>query len=373
MFALIARSFDPNRDHFSQPQRVPGFSFRFACMAGLTLTGACGAESPMPPTTDTPADVTNSAATLTTEPPTVTALATATEPPPRSAVYATSNGELVVNGETRTFLVAHPADATAISLPVILSFHGDGSSGSSIRKALALEAHGREPAIYVYPNASGGIFRYATHEGRELEAAFVQSLLAQIEEELPVDRSRVYLVGFSGGATMVNALACRLGSNVIRGVGIHSGTLYPVDSGGGAHDFVENAYGATSCDLPASLIIWGEQDLSEGTSFAEGQITRNRHVATQGCSQATEDGPVALCRNYHSCTRPVSWCPIPALGHQAWPDAANAMWQFFRGIGKEVDVESSLADELEPELTVPPEQPRPNEFLIEVAPVPQGP
>lgn len=249
-------------------------------------------------------------------------------------VYVSENRSIVSSGITRNFVLTHLSPLPAGALPLVFSLHGDGGTGAGMRAALPLEAQTGSPgAVFVYPNGpvndgGGYIFEYYTYNGRTKEAVFVQDVIALLEAELGIDTQRVYVVGMSGGATMANALGCRLGPGVLRGLGIHSGTLYPVNDGGGNPDFTYTGNGGVSCPLPAAQFIWGMDDNGGGTSFPEGQAVRDNYLATQGCAASSQAWQVAPCIEYDTCGRQLLWCAIPGLPHAIWPGAAEAMWTF---------------------------------------------
>jgi poly(3-hydroxybutyrate) depolymerase len=248
---------------------------------------------------------------------------------PLQAAYVSENRSIVSSGITRSFVLARPDTIPGgTALPLVFSLHGDGGTGAGMRAALALEAQATSGAIFVYPNAPGGIFEYYTYDGHSREAVFVTDVIAAMQTEFGIDTTRVFVVGFSGGATMANGLGCRLGPGVIRGLGIHSGTLYPVTDGGGNPDFTYTGNGGVSCALPAAAFIWGENDTTSGVSFVEGVNVRNNYAATQSCSAGTTATLVSPCVSYNGCTRTLDWCAIPGMGHSIWSQAAPALWQF---------------------------------------------
>ncbi|HMM68018.1 MAG TPA: cellulase family glycosylhydrolase [Dokdonella sp.] len=246
-----------------------------------------------------------------------------------SAAYVSETRSIVSSGISRSFVLARPMTIPAgTALPLVFSLHGDGGNGTAMRAALPLEAQAASGAIFVYPNAPGGTFEYYTYDGRSREAVFVTDVIAAMQSEFGIDTTRVFVVGFSGGATMANALGCRLRPAVIRGLGIHSGTLYPVDDGMGVPDFTYTGNGGVSCPLPAAAFIWGMNDNTSGVSFAEGVNVRNNYAATQACSASTTATLVSPCVAYDGCTRTLDWCAIPGMGHAIWSQAAPALWQF---------------------------------------------
>src|SRR5262249_31126483 len=151
------------------------------------------------------------------------------------------------------------------------ALHGDGGTGAGLRAALPLESY--EPpggAVFVYPDAPGGSFEYWTYDGRTREAQFVTDALAAVRAELSLPVGPVVAVGFSGCATMATALGCRLGPAVVRGLGLHSGTLYSTDGPSGP-EFTYTPSGGVSCELPDALFVWGETDMTSGVSFTDGE------------------------------------------------------------------------------------------------------
>ena len=238
--------------------------------------------------------------------------------------YATSTQTLVVGGITRTYLRAVPSPLPA-DAPLVIVLHGDGGNSANIRAALPLEAQAQGKAVFVYPKSAGGSFEYWSLAGRQAEAAFVQALIARVDADVGVDTSRVYLAGMSGGATMSNALGCRLGAGVLRGLGIHSGTLYRAD----ASEFDYTGNGGVTCDLPPAIILWGTADNVAGTQYANGVGTRNNYAATFFCDATTTPWSPAPCVAYDGCDRRLHWCAIEGMGHSIWSGAAEAMWRFF--------------------------------------------
>lgn len=243
--------------------------------------------------------------------------------------YVTSSRTITSSAMQRSYILAVPEDPPPGSMPLVFVLHGDGGNGADARSALPIEARATAGAVFVYPDAAAGnTFEYYSYDGRTREATFVQDVIAELDALYDIDTGRVFLTGFSGGATMANALGCRLGPNVIRGLGIHSGSLYATLNGVGDPDFTYTPNGGVSCPLPATIFVWGQNDNASGVSFAIGEGVRDNYLASQTCDATTTAAPTSPCETYEGCDRTVTWCPIPGLGHAVWSNAATAMWAF---------------------------------------------
>jgi polyhydroxybutyrate depolymerase len=241
--------------------------------------------------------------------------------------YTTQNRSIVSSGINRPFLQATPTSG-ANGKPLVLVLHGDGGNGAGIRAGLPLEASAAGAAVFVYPNAPGGTFEYFTSAGRTREVQFVRDVVNLLHGELAIDRTRVFLSGFSGGGTMANALACRMGAAEIRGFAVNAGSLYPIDN-----DFTYTGNGGVSCNLPASMLLWGESDNTAGVNYATGVAVRNNFIATHNCGGTTTAFAPSPCVLYNGCQRDVGWCSIPGMGHSIWNQSAAASWAFFQRQG----------------------------------------
>ncbi len=254
-------------------------------------------------------------------------------PEAAAQTYVTETRTLNIGGSNRSFLLARPDPMPATPVPLVISMHGDGGNSAGMRASLPLEMPAAGQAVFAYPKSAGSAFEYWSDAGRTHEGQFVQAIIASAGATPGIDAGRVYLVGFSGGATMANALGCRLGRNVIRGLGIHSGSLYPVNG-----DFGYTGNGGVTCDLPAAILLWGMNDNVGGVTYNDGVNVRNNYLATQDCGATTIAFDPSPCVAYAGCAHRVNWCAIPGMGHAIWgssgaaaQSAATAIWNFIAG------------------------------------------
>jgi polyhydroxybutyrate depolymerase len=134
---------------------------------------------------------------------------------------------LGANKVARRYLVYAPANLPATPAPVVLVFPGYSSSAEAVAfynthtrfESLA----DRDGFIVVYGNGlpnppsarerpstpKGGFLQgcLAVHSGEGIDVKYVRQILAQLETELKIDRSRVYATGFSAGGGMSFQLA----------------------------------------------------------------------------------------------------------------------------------------------------------------------
>ncbi|MBW0102641.1 poly(3-hydroxybutyrate) depolymerase [Pseudonocardia sp. KRD-291] len=150
--------------------------------------------------------------------------APAPQPPAGGETRTVSSG-----GLDRTVRVHLPAGYTADRpWPVLLVFHGRGSSGPEIEGFSGLS---ELPAIVAYPDGVPGGEDKRSWQGAPYSApgvddvAFTGDLLDQLEAGLCVDGDRVYATGKSNGGGFTDVLACR-SSDRIAAVAPVAGAYY---------------------------------------------------------------------------------------------------------------------------------------------------
>ena len=172
----------------------------------------------------------------------VTCLGRGVEPPatvvetPGTRQYRVEAGDL-----TRTFLLHIPPRrprrfGLATGYPLVLVLHGSGANGATMAgmtgmNVIADSAH----FLVAYPDATTGALGLgadwnageccgAAHDGRVDDVGFLRALVRALAREMPVDRRRIYVAGFSDGARMTYRVACALGAQVAA-VAVIAGSL----------------------------------------------------------------------------------------------------------------------------------------------------
>jgi polyhydroxybutyrate depolymerase len=136
------------------------------------------------------------------------------EPAPGNYTFKFQQG-----GRERSYIVHVPKDVVSNPWPVVLNFHGGGSSAAG-QQAYSLmdETADREGFLAVYPNGTGVLSNrlltwnagsccgYALNNKVD-DVAFVRALLDNLAKHAEIDRDRIYATGLSNGAMMAYWLA----------------------------------------------------------------------------------------------------------------------------------------------------------------------
>ncbi len=118
-----------------------------------------------------------------------------------------------------------PALSGSERAPLLVFLHGLGASGKGAFDVLGLRSLGEKARIFVAaPDGSidskGRRFWNAHPACCDFDRTGIDdverlgALIDDVASRHPVDRSRIYLVGFSNGAFMTQRLACRLGDRI---------------------------------------------------------------------------------------------------------------------------------------------------------------
>jgi polyhydroxybutyrate depolymerase len=113
-----------------------------------------------------------------------------------------------VGGTQRTYALSSPRNPDRRPADLVVLLHGLGSSAADVDRTSDLPSRGaRKGSIVATPNALGApaLWQMAA-QGRD--ADFLDALIDEIESTECVDRSRVYIAGFSAGAGFAGAYAC---------------------------------------------------------------------------------------------------------------------------------------------------------------------
>ena len=122
-------------------------------------------------------------------------------------------------GRERSYIVHVPRDQLTNPWPVVLNFHGGGSSAAGQQAYSRMDATSdREGFLVVYPNGTGVLegklltwnagscCGYAMNKKVD-DVGFVRAVVDDLETRTTIDRARIYATGLSNGAMMAYRLA----------------------------------------------------------------------------------------------------------------------------------------------------------------------
>jgi len=128
-----------------------------------------------------------------------------------------------LDDQNRTYLVHVPSTVDLASpAPLLLAFHGSPSNGIEMRAIAQLDAVAAdEGMVMVYPEASrSGDWNTSCRDCSGAGALeyddieFTERIIEKMSLDMSIDRSRVYVTGFSQGALMTFRIACELAHRV---------------------------------------------------------------------------------------------------------------------------------------------------------------
>jgi polyhydroxybutyrate depolymerase len=238
---------------------------------------------------------------------------------------------LVVGGD-RPVVVNLPSDISQPS-PLLIMLHSASTSGAHQERYMKLAPVAKKLGmIYIAPDGTVGA------DGRRVwnaakaccqksgtpvdDIAYITSLIDEIAAQVPVDRSRIYLVGHSNGAFMSLAYACTTGS------------VAAVVSLAGAFD---SDYRCASNRPFALLQIHGSADKTikinggslNGFKYTSGRETVNIVASLNGCNSEAPlrqpfkrkdfdpsiPGAETAIDSYRGCKAPVTFWRIGGGAH----------------------------------------------------------
>lgn len=227
---------------------------------------------------------------------------------------------VTVDGIERTALVYPGEHAGTTPSPVVLAFHGFGSSAVSMARTLLHEAY--PEATVVYPEGlkihsdrlgrDAAAWQAAPGRDHDRDIHFVEALLAELHATVRVDDRRIYVTGLSNGALFTYCLL------------VMRPKLFAAFAGvAGAVEFVSDAH----VPRPVLLIQGKDDHVVKPEAAAH---TRDLLRKLNGCGETTIEWRPAY-YSYSPCTtgQPVIW-RLHSGGH-TWPrEATRHVVQFFQ-------------------------------------------
>ena len=256
-----------------------------------------------------------------------------------SPTTAISYNMVTSSGMSRRYILRYPSNYdNTHPYRLVLAYHWNTGSAAQVFdcNTESIKCYTTQSPFYGLWNLSNNTTIFVAPDGLNAgwansngqDVVLTDDILKQVEDDLCIDKSRIFANGFSYGAGMSFALACAR-PDVFRAVGIYSGGQLSGCSGGNA----PVAYYAT-------------HGLDDGVlNISGGRTMRDRFVKNNGCTTMSPPEPANnsgshICTSYQGCSagHPVRWCAFDGSnGHDPSPkDPGQSMtwnpaeaWAFF--------------------------------------------
>ena len=250
-----------------------------------------------------------------------------------------SYNNITSSGMSRRYILRYPSDYdNTHPYRLVLAYHWNTGSAAQVFDCNqeSIKCYTTQSPFYGLWNLSNNSTIFIAPDGLNAgwansngqDVTLTDDILKQVEDDLCIDKSRIFANGFSYGAGMSFALACAR-PDVFRAVGIYSGGQLSGCSGGTS----PVAYYATHGEDDGTLQISG------------GRTMRDKFVKNNGCTAMNPPEPANnsgshTCTSYEGCSagHPVRWCAFDGSnGHDPSPkDPGQSMtwnpaeaWKFF--------------------------------------------
>jgi polyhydroxybutyrate depolymerase len=225
---------------------------------------------------------------------------------------------LDVAGARRTFVVRAPAPYDGhVAAPVVFAFHPFGMNAQYMQGRAPITRTWPE-AFAVYPEGLGRAGSIApSWQGQpgelgDRDLAFFDAMLAWLDAHACVDRTRVFVLGYSNGAGLAHLLACER-SSAVAAAAIAAGRL--------------------SCTPAASKpIVMSHGILDPTIRYDQGLEAARAWAAVNKCSAPPKPG-VQGCVAADGCGAATRFCTHPG-GHEYDPTFTRTAVDFFKAVPK---------------------------------------
>lgn len=222
---------------------------------------------------------------------------------------------VMTGGASRPYSVRLPSDYDPDrAYPIVVLLHGCGGGTNNV----PMEKATGSDAILVRGTGSAASTCWDTSANGK-DVAFFDALLADAESRFCADESRVFIVGYSSGAWLVNQLTC-LRADVVRGAASVAGG--------------ESSNGR--CGVPVARIFLHDTNDTDNP-IASSERARDRQLTQNLCDESAPPADVepSPCKAYSGCADgyPVHWCQTSGNAHGRQDSfAPSAFWSFFESL-----------------------------------------
>jgi polyhydroxybutyrate depolymerase len=159
---------------------------------------------------------------------TPSSLETSTQSPAQTSTQSPAqHGTVKVAGVLRTYRLFVPSTLDAgRPNPLVVILHPCPNSADEAAAGSHLDDQATAGRfVVVYPDGSNGCWNAGTCCAAADDVSFISQLIDRLSAQLQIDKARVFVAGFSFGASITYRLACEL-SNKIAAIAAVSGSLF---------------------------------------------------------------------------------------------------------------------------------------------------
>jgi poly(3-hydroxybutyrate) depolymerase len=235
---------------------------------------------------------------------------------------------ITFSGASRKYILRVPSDYdNTRAYRLLFAFAESGSSAQSVadRNYFTMATQDSKNTIFAAPDAANGAGSWSKNDVQLTDA-----ILAQLEADLCIDKTRIFATGFSFGGAMSIALACTR-ADVFRAVAFFSGA---------------DLTGSCPTTWTKPIAYWASQasgDASGTPTATSGRTMQKLAAAVNGCTADANAitfpaaGQPHTCTNYKNCSEghptiycvfdgPHGWEPKDPGQSTSW--AAKEAWAF---------------------------------------------
>lgn len=290
--------------------------------------------TPAPPTAQ---QTTHPATPLTGRP-----TARPTHRPTRRAVPSPGTHRVVLAGG-RSYLLAMPSRLPAAGrpLPLLVVVHGRSNSARLFSQTTGFTSYAEQGrAVVVFPDAtapSGGATSWnagtccqpAVSRGVD-DVGYLTTVIEDVTARVPVDRTRVWYVGFSNGAMMGYRLACERPDLVDAVVAVAGSRVVSSCSPARSIPFL-HVHGDADGTVPYKGTLWS---VGLQSALPSAWASLQPIATAAGCDGWSEPAAVdgVSTSRATGCRVPVERVRIAGLGHRFDPREQRLAWSFLTGL-----------------------------------------
>lgn len=276
-------------------------------------------------------------------------------PGAQSIPVGQSTQSIEVGGGSRTFHLYRPAGLTEAA-PLVVMLHGGFGTGEQAERAYHWDAEADSGRFLVaYPDGLNRAWNAGTCCGEPQrvnadDVGFIATMVGAIEQQMPIDRARVYVTGMSNGAMMALRLGCQ--SDLFAAIAPVAGTLL-TDCSRARRASLLQIHGTADDRVPYDGGP-GKAFSLNGTARVDGPSAQSVNAtwrAIDGCAPPSTSTSGDVTTQTAGCAdgRTVELISVAGAGHQ-WPggepsplaervagipasstalDATDTIWRFF--------------------------------------------